>query len=298
MKPEYLYVTIAIFSWGSSATIVKLFFRGLDTNYVIAVSLFLSFLCMLLLLAVQGKLRLLKALDGKTLARMLGIGILGVYLYNYFYQMGVGLLPAQQAFVINYLWPALIIVFSRPILGEPYTPSKLFAVALAFLGVALVATNGDLGTLLGGQRMGILYSLLAAVCYGLYSPLAKKQTYDPDLALMIVFGATAVWCLFLSVRSGTVCMPTAFQWVGLVLFGVVVNALAYMFWVKALSCGNTAVMSNLIYLTPIVSLVFTHVVLGEEITFWSVFGLLLICLGAAVQMWGQSGEAAKGRRPS
>ena len=288
MKPEYLYVTIAILAWGSSATIVKFFFHGLDTNFVIAVSLFLSFLCMLLLLAVQGKLRLIRELDAKTFAKMLGIGILGVYLYNYFYQMGVTLLPAQQAFVINYLWPALIIVFSKPILGEPYTPSKLVAVLLAFLGVVAVATNGDFSTLLGGQRLGILFSLLAAICYGVYSPLAKKQTYDPDLALMIIFGVTAVWCFLLSLHSGTACMPTAFQWVGLVLFGVIVNALAYMFWVKALARGNTAIMSNLIYLTPVVSLVFTHVVLGEEITFWSVFGLVLICIGAVVQVRGET----------
>ena len=123
--------------------------------------------------------------------------------------------------------------------------------------------------------MGILFSLLAAICYGLYSPLNKKQTYDPDLALMIVFGLTSVWCMILSVHGGTVVMPTPVQWVGLVLYGSIVNSVAYMCWVKALGAGNTAIMSNLIYLTPVVSLVFTHVVLGEEITVFSVVGLVL-----------------------
>jgi len=288
MRLEYLYVTFSIIAWGSSATIVKLFFQGLDINFVIAVTMLLSYICMVVMLAVQGKLRLVRELTGKTLLKMLGIGAIGIYLYNLFYQLGVGLLPAQQAFVINYLWPALIIVFSKPILGEPYTPSKIIAVVLAFLGVVAVATNGDISTLFGGQWLGILYCLLAAICYGIYSPLNKKQTYDTDLALAVIYGASAIWCMSLSVISGNACMPTAFQWVGLILFGVVVNALSFMFWVKALARGNTAILSNLIYLTPMVSLVFTHVFLGEEITFWSVFGLALICLGAVVQFRGEA----------
>ena len=165
---------------------------------------------------------------------------------------------------------------------------KAFASGAAKDVPFLVATNGDISTLIGGQWLGILYCLLAAICYGIYSPLNKKQTYDTDLALAVIYGASAVWCMSLSVLSGNACMPTAFQWVGRLLFGVVVNALSFMFWVKALARGNTAILSNLIYLTPVVSLVFTHVFLGEEITFWSVFGLALICLGAVVQFRGET----------
>ena len=288
MRLEYIYVTISILAWGSSATIVKYFFPALDTNYVLAVSCAMACVTMFIMLVAQGKLRLFRELTPVMFLKIAGIGTLGIYLYNYFYQMGVRMLPAQQAFVINYLWPALIILFSWPILKEKLTPSKIIAIILAFLGVVCVATNGDVSTLVGGQRMGILFSLLAAICYGLYSPLSKKQTYDPDLALMIVFGLTSVWCMILSVHGGTVVMPTPAQWVGLVLFGSIGNSVAYMCWVKALAAGNTAIMSNLIYLTPVVSLVFTHVVLGEEITVFSVLGLVLICLGAVVQVRGET----------
>jgi len=50
--------------------------------------------------------------------RMILIGSLGVFFYNYFLLLGTARLKAQTAFVINELWPALIILFSCWILKE------------------------------------------------------------------------------------------------------------------------------------------------------------------------------------
>ena len=66
--------------------------------------------------------------------------------------------------------------------------------------------------------------------------------------------------------------------------GVICNALPYLTWALALDLGNTAVIANLAYLTPFVSLLCTHFVLGEKITVFSVLGLVLIVTGIAIQM--------------
>ena len=57
-----------------------------------------------------------------------------------------------------------------------------------------------------------------------------------------------------------------------------------MLWMVALGNGNTALISNLAYLTPVVSLGLTHVFLGEEITPYSVVGLCIILLGITLQV--------------
>jgi len=44
------------------------------------------------------------------------------------------------------------------------------------------------------------------------------------------------------------------------------------------------VIANLAYLTPFVSLILTHFVLGEKITVFSVLGLVLIVTGIIIQM--------------
>ena len=53
---------------------------------------------------------------------------------------------------------------------------------------------------------------------------------------------------------------------------------------EKMNLGNTAVIANLAYLTPFVSLILTHFVLGEKITVFSVLGLLLIVTGIIIQM--------------
>ena len=53
---------------------------------------------------------------------------------------------------------------------------------------------------------------------------------------------------------------------------------------EKMNLGNTAVIANLAYLTPFVSLLLTHFVLGEKITVFSVLGLVLIVTGIIIQM--------------
>ena len=46
------------------------------------------------------------------------LGLLGMLAVNLFYYNGLSQLKAQQAFIINYLWPILIVLFSCLLLGE------------------------------------------------------------------------------------------------------------------------------------------------------------------------------------
>ena len=165
--------------------------------------------------------------------RMILIGSLGVFFYNYFLLLGTARLKAQTAFVINELWPALIILFSCWILKEKMNPGKAAAVIFSFLGILVVTTDGNLAEFSLGDSRGVFYALMAAVCYGMYCTL---------------------------------------------------NALPYLTWALALDLGNTAVIANLAYLTPFVSLLLTHFVLGEKITVFSVLGLVLIVTGIIIQM--------------
>lgn len=56
-----------------------------------------------------------------------------------------------------------------------------------------------------------------------------------------------------------------------------------MFWLLALKYGDTAKISNLIFITPFLSLVYIYFLLGEKILLSSVIGLVLIVLGIVIQ---------------
>jgi len=63
-----------------------------------------------------------------------------------------------------------------------------------------------------------------------------------------------------------------------------VNALAYLFWALALKNSvNTAATANLAYLTPLLSLFVSAMLLHERITIRAVFALAFILGGILIQ---------------
>ena len=70
-----------------------------------------------------------------------------------------------------------------------------------------------------------------------------------------------------------------FMWNG--IFSV---AIANTFWVMALETGKTEKVSNLAYITPFLSLIWTSLFLNEEIKLNSLIGLMIIIFGILIQM--------------
>ena len=277
MKKEYLYAGTSVLCFGTVATVSKLLMNQLDALYVLA----FSFLFATLFLGVynwkKGFLCEVKKLTARIWIRMILIGSLGVFFYNYFLLLGTARLKAQTAFVINELWPALIILFSCWILKEKMNPGKAAAVIFSFLGILVVTTDGNLAEFSLGDSRGVFYALMAAVCYGMYCTLNKKEIYDKNLSVMISYAAGTITAFILVLIQGKLTIPTGSQAALIILFSC---------WIlkEKMNLGNTAVIANLAYLTPFVSLILTHFVLGEKITVFSVLGLVLIVTGIIIQM--------------
>ena len=73
-----------------------------------------------------------------TALRIMGVGMLGIFLYYSFYYIGMGRMLASQAFIINYLWPIMSILFAAILLKEKLTFRKGIAISLSFVGVMIV----------------------------------------------------------------------------------------------------------------------------------------------------------------
>lgn len=72
-------------------------------------------------------------------------------------------------------------------------------------------------------------------------------------------------------------------WIGCFEFGF-----AFITWITALkSAKNTNHITNLIFLTPFISLIFIHTILGEEIRMQTYAGLILIILGIVMQKYNE-----------
>lgn len=269
--------------WSTLATVSKLLLGSMDSVQVLCISAAFAVVALFIYNAATGKLAVMKQYRWKDYGIMALIGIPGTLFYNLFYYAGASILPASQAFIINYLWPIMSVVFACVLLKEKLTGRKVLAFAISFLGVITVA-GSDLVNFHAQTLWGILLCMGAAVSYGVYTALNQKWSYDKQVAVMVAYGSTFVLCVVINLVMGTPVQIGWGQLAGLGWNGLCVMAVATTTWALALESGNTAKVSNLAYITPFLSLVWVFLVLREVPTPFALAGLCLIVLGIFVQL--------------
>ena len=165
MKKAYLFAGISILIWSTTATISKLMLNTLNSYQVLMFSSVFAACALLLVTIFNGKIKLLLRYRIKDYLLSLLIGLLGTCLYYVFLYAGTEKMEASQAFIINYLWPIMSVLFACIILKEAMTRRKYLAFAVSFLGVLTVA-GGDIFNFKPQTLIGAGLCVLAAISYG------------------------------------------------------------------------------------------------------------------------------------
>lgn len=284
MRKPYLYAFLAIGFWSTTATVSKLLLHSFTTMQMLAVCSAVAASFLFAVNLAGGKLALLKTYRLRDYFITAGVGLLGTFFYNMFLVFGIDRLLASQAMIINYLWPMMAVVAGCILLKEKMTIRKALAVAMSFLGVVIVTSNGSLEGFSGGNLLGAAFCVLAAVSYGLFVVLNKRLPYEAPVSMMLYYIISAIVAAACLLISGQLPRLDGVQSLGLLWIGLGDYAIAYVSWALAMKAGQTAKIANLAYITPFLALVVAHFCLGDPITTWSVGGLVVIVAGIFLQM--------------
>jgi len=190
--------------------------------------------------------------------------------------------------LINYLWPALTILFSLFILGQKASLWLIPGTLLAIAGVYFVTTN-DLS--FSGHEFiehvesnPIAYSLglIAAVSWALYSNFTRLTASGISSGVvplyLLVTGIVLFSVLFVYPENSVWTFKVAIE---IVVLGIA-GALAYIFWDAAMRKGEMILVVAFSYLTPFFSTVFASIYLSvlPKNTLW--LGCFLIILGSFI----------------
>lgn len=283
MKKAYILAATAILFWSTMATVSKLLLGSFSSSLVLCLSSVFAFLFLFLKNLSTKNFLKLKDYTFKDIVIMVLIGLPGILFYNLLYYVGAAVMPASQAFIINYLWPIMSVLFACLLLKEKMTFRKGIAFFMSFVGVIIVA-GGGISSFSSRAIFGAVCILLAATSYGLFTALNQKFNYDKNISLMFVYAVTAIITLVISLLSGETASVNAVSLLGFAWNGAFVMGVANTAWAIALESGNTAKISNLAYVTPFASLIWTSIFLKEKITVSSVLGLVVIILGILIQI--------------
>ena len=284
MKKEYIYAIISVLLWSTTATVTKLLLGNLDSMQILLFASLFATIFLFIINCIRGNIKEIKKYKLKDFLKISIIGILGTFLYNLFLYLGINTMQASQAFIINYLWPIMTVIFACIILKEKITIRKIIAIIVSFIGVIIVSSNGNLLNIEKSSIIGTIYCIIAAISYGLFSVLNKKQNYNKFTSMMLFYLTSFCISLIYCLCAKKIFIPEINQLLGLFWIGVFTSAIAFTSWALALEKGDTARISNIAYLTPFISLLWISVILKEKLSIYSVLGLVIIIFGIFIQM--------------
>lgn len=279
-----LYGLAAVLLWSTVASAFKLSLRYLDPAQLLFYANLASILVLAGVLALQGKIGLLLSYSTNQYLRSLFLGLLNPFMYYLVLFKAYDLLPAQEAQPLNYTWAITLALLSVPLLKQKIRLKNFAALFVSYAGVVVISTHGDPLGLRFANPLGVALALGSTVIWSLYWIYNTKDDRDPVAALLLNFlfalPFVTVFCLFFSsLRVSGLLGIWGAAYVGSFEMGI-----TFVLWLSALRLSrDTARVGNLIFISPFLSLVFIHYLVGEEILFSTYLGLVLIIAGLLIQ---------------
>ena len=175
-----------------------------------------------------------------------------------------------------------------PLLGRKLSLASLLCCLLAYVGVLVICTRGDIGNLQalagGANKTGVLMAMASTVIWALYWIFNTRRAGDPVVGLLLCFLCGLPWVIATTAAVSSF-WPVATEGLAAAAYvGLVEMGFAYILWLKALKLtDNTAMVSNISYLSPFLSLIFIANILGESIYPTTYVGLIMIIVAVVAQ---------------
>lgn len=283
------FAMMTIVFWSTVATAFKLSLAHLSFLALVFYASLVSMLVLGALCYVTGKLDQLKAWKKADYVRSIMLGAFNPVLYYLILFRAYELLPAQEAQVLNFTWPIVLTVLGAIFLGQRLSLISVAAIGISFIGVAIIATRGDLFSLSFSNATGVSLALFSTLIWAAYWVINQTDQRDPLLRLFINFVAGTVWMILILTLAGEWVLPGRYGFLGAAYIGLFEMSLAFFCWFQALRLSaNVSLLNNLIFLTPFGSLLVISWVLKEPIYQSTLLGLALISTSILIQKLASS----------
>jgi len=283
-KQAMFYGLGTVLLWSTVATAFKLALVDLAPVQMLLVACTASIFVMAGALMIMGRWQQVFQLSKRQYLQSVGMGLINPCLYYFLLFGAFDRLPAQEAQPLNYTWALVLAYLSVPFLGQKLRRIDILAGLVCYAGVVVIATRGAVTSLSFSDPLGVSLALGSTLVWASYWIIATRDTRDPVVGLFLnfLFGwpviALACW------YTAGLALPLGGSLVAALYVGVFEMGVAFVLWSQAMKKAvNTSKVSNLIFISPFLSLVFIYFILGEVILPSTYVGLALILAGLWLQ---------------
>ena len=280
-KKALIYAAISILSWSTVATAFKVALRELTTFEMLLIACLTSLFIFTLLITFQRKWGIVKKLTFKEWSIISGLGLLNPVLYYIVLFKAYDLLPAQIAQPINYFWPILLTIMLAVYLKQRIPLNKYVGMVISFIGVICISVGGKQNVEMNIPISGLVLALSSAFIWALYWLVSNKIKLSND-NIILLFGTFLFGSLYMLI--GSIFIDVNITSLNGLLSGIYIGlfemGIPFIFFGMAIRyTNNHALIDQLCYLSPFMSLFIISIVLGEHILPSTYIGLCFIIAG-------------------
>ncbi|WP_097461842.1 DMT family transporter [Mangrovitalea sediminis] len=275
---------LTVLLWSTVASAFKLSLAAMTPVQLLFYASLVSIFVLGSVLALQGRFSELWRYSRRQYLQSLGLGLMNPCLYYLVLFGAYNRLPAQEAQPLNYTWALTLTYLSVPLLKQRLRPLDVVAGLVCYLGVVVIASRGDLLSLHFADTMGVVLALSSTLIWALYWIANTRDRRDPVAGLLLNFLFGLPFIALICAFTDGFEVERASGLIGAAYVGVFEMGISYVLWLNAMKLAdNTATISNFIFISPFLSLIFIHYLVGEKILPATYVGLVLIVAGLVLQ---------------
>jgi len=279
----FLEALFAVVVWGASFIATKVALKDISPVTIVWMRFSVGVLILGIAVAIRGQFSLP---DKNEWGYFSLLGFLGITFHQWLQSNGLQTSEAGTTAWIVSTTPVFMALLGWIVLNERLSWLKITGIFLAFAGVLLVVSKGDITSVSVGKfgTPGDKLILVSAVNWAVFSVLSRRGLKSHPAGLMMFCVMALGWIftsiLFFSGKSIFEINNLTFNgWLGVAFLGIFCSGLAYIAWYDALQALSAAQTGAFLYIEPLVAVVVAFFALGEPVTFISLIGGGVILFG-------------------
>lgn len=291
LKNKWFAYAISIFCmflWGSAFPAIKLTYNELNIQggdyfammFVAGIRFTIAGILVLILMFIFDRKNVNQMIT--KFPYLLKLGIIVTTLGYLFFYIGTGNTSGMKAAILTSLSTFLVVIFSHFFLDERFDVFKFIAILLGLLGVIISNLNKEFNwsfTLLGEGFMfinavlgafGTIYAKRKSNSVSAFAQSSGQFLYGGILLMLIGYFMLKTPLVF------------TFNSVLLLLYGGFLSATAFTLWYMVLKEYKASEIAFLRLFIPFFGTFLSAFILGEEITWGIIVGLLFVIIGIVI----------------
>nr|WP_247602590.1 DMT family transporter [Providencia rettgeri] len=277
-----MYALACVLIWSFIPIVSRLGQAGMDSFQFLFWSNLISAISVVIVALGSGyKVSKLFILPRNTIKKVFILGFLDCLFYLLLYY-GYSIENGIAVLVIQYSWPLIIILLSVVLLKDKLAGRQIVGIIIGFIAVIITFTKGQITQLHVENPTALLLVFSGAFCFALMSVFSRQYSIDPYISTVWLFIFSTLTSLVLLLLFSEVQLPSKAAFWPTLINGILINGVSYILWFKAMNTGHSAKIASVVFLSPVLSVLWLVLILSDPFEIAYIIGVLLVIISGVL----------------